>query len=84
MPTLLNGRRLRDGNLASAQGFIEKALAQSPENPALWNNIGVLHARLGRSEQALEAFEKALALDPSREDARKNIAAVRSRSAPSI
>ncbi len=79
----LGALELRDGNLASAQGFLEKALAQSPDSPAVWNNLGVLHARLGRSEQALEAFEKVLALDPTREDARKNIAEVRSCAAPS-
>jgi tetratricopeptide (TPR) repeat protein len=71
----LGALELRAGNEAVAERILGKALEQSPENALAWSNIGVLYARTRRHEQAREAFEKAAALDPSREDIRRNLAA---------
>ncbi len=42
----------------------ERAAAQSPQDPALWHNIGVGYEALGKIEAAEQAYLKALQLDP--------------------
>ncbi|MBI5115724.1 tetratricopeptide repeat protein [Candidatus Poribacteria bacterium] len=71
----LGALELRAGNEVVAERLLGKALEQSSENALAWSNMGVLFARTGRHEQAREAFEKAVALDPSREDIRRNLKA---------
>ncbi len=43
----------------------EKARDLDPGNPAVWNNLGGLYARLGRIPQALSSYEEAVRLNAS-------------------
>ncbi len=54
------------------QGEIEQAIAlltlacrEHDDVSELWNNLGVAAARAGRHDEALDAFDKALALEPT-------------------
>jgi tetratricopeptide (TPR) repeat protein len=73
----LGALELRDGNYGRARQLLETALEQSSESALLWNNMGVLYANTGQPREALDAFERALALDPSNQDARCNLEAAR-------
>lgn len=44
-----------------------------PNQSGVHNNIGVLYSFLGRSEEALQAYQKAIDLEPSNELAEKNL-----------
>lgn len=72
----LGALELREGRHAEAKAFFERALEASPESAAAWNNLGVVYAGAGQKHRACEAFERALALDPSRNDIRRNLAAL--------
>ena len=50
------------------------AVAATPSNPIMHNNLGVVVARAGRPAEAVGYFEKALRLDPRYPDARINLA----------
>ncbi len=71
----LGALELRQGNDTAAETLLRKALEKSPESALAWSNMGVVYARTGRNEQAREAFAKAVALEPSREDVRRNLEA---------
>ncbi|MBI5846303.1 MAG: tetratricopeptide repeat protein [Deltaproteobacteria bacterium] len=43
---------------------LTKKLEQSPENPAIYNRLGVLYREKGRADEAVAFLEKALALAP--------------------
>jgi hypothetical protein len=49
-------------------------LDKMPQNPAIWNNYGVALFKNGDNEQAIEAFRKALAIDPNLKDAKESLA----------
>ena len=46
--------------------FIESARS-NPRSPKPYGNIGLCHAKLDRMDEAMEAFDKALELDPDYE-----------------
>jgi len=46
-----------------------------PQSAGSYNHLGTAYMRLGRDEQAVDAFRKALALDPSRANTYANLAA---------
>lgn len=52
------------GDLPAAAEAFERALAAGPETAEIWVDIGRLHYRNAQHHLALEAVEKALALDP--------------------
>ncbi len=52
-------------------GF-EKVLAQNPNHPQSYGNIGLCYAYLGKKDEALAAYEMALELDPSYAPAKQN------------
>ena len=66
--------------LAAAGRFDEAAkkykelLEQAPDNAALWNNYGVALFKKGDKAPAIEAFRKALSLDPNLKDAKESLA----------
>jgi tetratricopeptide (TPR) repeat protein len=60
------------GRLEEAEAALSRAMEENAKSPALWNDLGVLRTRLGRYAGALEAFDRALALDPGFSDARSN------------
>ncbi|HSP10939.1 MAG TPA: tetratricopeptide repeat protein [Salegentibacter sp.] len=53
--------------------IMKEVLAKSPDDPAIYYNLGVTTAELGDTEGAVEYYEKALELDPSMSEARMNI-----------
>jgi tetratricopeptide (TPR) repeat protein len=65
------------GRLEEAEAALAKAMQENAKSPALWNNLGVLRTRLGRYGGAVEAFDRALALDPAFADAKSNRTRVR-------
>jgi hypothetical protein len=66
--------------LAAAQRFVEaadeyhKLLEKMPQNPAIWNNYGVVLFKQGDNERAVNAFRRALAIDPNLKDAKESLA----------
>lgn len=56
------------GNLREAQRCFEKALAWSPFDPKLHNNLSVVHWQQGQTEEALHCLTRALELDPNDQD----------------
>lgn len=53
------------GDEAEALVHDEKARDLDPGNPAVWNNLGGLYARLGRIPEALSSYQEAVRLNPS-------------------
>lgn len=53
--------------------IMEEVLESSPDDPAIYYNLGVTTADLGDTEGAIEYYEKALELDPEMDEARMNI-----------
>ncbi len=49
----------------SAISYIEKAIKESPLNPAFQNNLGETYKRKGDAKNALKYFEKAIQTDPN-------------------
>ena len=69
------------GNLYSAAGmndraieYYEAAAGKAPDEAAFYNNIGICHVEEGRTEEAIAAFERAIAVEPSHLHAVKNLA----------
>ncbi len=46
----------------NAVPYLEKAAELKPEDPAVWNNLGVAYVNVGMEEKGKEAFERAEAL----------------------
>lgn len=72
---------------ASALGEIQRALAQEPKNPTLYNRLGLIFCRERRYEEAAAQFRQALAMAGSdaaaQADAQNNIGLALSRSGDS-
>ncbi|MBC8647422.1 MAG: tetratricopeptide repeat protein, partial [Thermoanaerobaculia bacterium] len=62
------------GKLAEAEASLLQAVEVSPQSGALWNNLGVVRTRRGSYSEAVDAFRKALSLDPKLEAAQANLA----------
>jgi len=63
---------LRAGNLNQALEELQKATAQSPNDPKVQNMLGIVLTELGRLKEANEAYNRALSLAPDFFPARKN------------
>lgn len=50
-----------------AQSHMERALAQDSLSASLHNNLGVIYERLGMTDKAAQFYERARALNPTRE-----------------
>ena len=55
-----------------ALDLYRRLVAVSPRNPSAHHGMGTALYHLGRPDEALDALERALALDPAREDVRTN------------
>ncbi|MGX5732506.1 tetratricopeptide repeat protein [Pseudoxanthomonas beigongshangi] len=64
---------LGDGHAASAQAYLARARALSPEYPAFWNNTGVAALRQGDAPAAERAYLRALALNENYSSALFNL-----------
>lgn len=60
----------RDGALEEALGAARTALADAPESGALLQLVGRVYARLGRTQEALASYRRALRFLPARSGAR--------------
>ncbi len=52
------------GELASAQHDLEHAARINPVEPEIWKNLGIVHLAQRRADDALDAFDRALGLEP--------------------
>ena len=59
----------RSSHLSDALDAYYSALEHDSRSPSLHVRIGATHVKLGQPDQALKSFERALALDPSHEEA---------------
>ena len=63
---LREGKRLLgEGDFEQALSFFEQALLMDQNNAESWNLKGAALRSLGRYDEALDCFNKALQLDPS-------------------
>ncbi|MFY9823707.1 MAG: protein kinase [Thermoanaerobaculia bacterium] len=61
------------GDLKNAEQIFQELIAKAPERNN-FTNLGVIRVLLGRYEEAIAAFHKALALDPGQVDVTLNLA----------
>ena len=61
-------RETANGYLARAGTHLERALAQSPDFLAGWVELSGVRARLGQTDQAVAAVDRAIALKPDADD----------------
>jgi len=67
-PLVLNetaSRMLRGGNAARALPLLEQAAKAEPGSAEIWSNLAAAFAKLDRADDAIDALEKLLALDPA-------------------
>ena len=69
---------LTEVTLAKARDEYARAVALKPDFERAWYNLGVTYAKMKMRDKAVEALQKVLAIDPRNNDARKNIAFVKS------
>jgi Flp pilus assembly protein TadD len=69
------------GDAALAVAELERAAALVPEASEVRNHLGIAYAAAGRHEDALAAFERAVALDCDNRAAAENLRAAQRRSA---
>ncbi|HEX7324388.1 MAG TPA: aspartyl/asparaginyl beta-hydroxylase domain-containing protein [Rhodanobacteraceae bacterium] len=55
---------LSRGDFAGAQRDLEHAAALNPTEPEIWKNVGIVQLAQRRSADALDAFDRALGLEP--------------------
>ena len=55
---------LSRGEFASAQADLEHAAALNPTEPEIWKNVGIVQLAQHRGGEALDAFDRALGLEP--------------------
>jgi Flp pilus assembly protein TadD len=81
----IEGARLyRDGTQALERGDAERAVRslegaaeRAPDASEVQNHLGIAYLAAGRRDDALRAFERAVALDCSNAAARRNLALLR-------
>lgn len=65
---------LREERYSSALPDLEFAVKKDPSFAEAWFQLGIAAGRMGRSEQKIDAYEKAIALKPDLAEARYNLA----------
>ena len=60
------------GNYPAALADIDRTLKLEPRHFGALSGLGLVEVQLDKPEQALDAFEKALAIDPHLDEARSN------------
>ena len=69
------------GDAAAAIADLEQAATLVPQSSEIQNHLGLAHEAAGQDEEALQAFQRAVALDCSNEAAQQNLAAAEARRA---
>ena len=72
------------GDAALAVAELERAAALVPEASEVQNHLGIAYGAAGREADALQAFERAVALDCDNRAAVANLHAARRRSAAGV
>ena len=72
-------KALDRGDLTHAVDDLEQAAALVPEASEVQNHLGLAYGAAGRDEDALAAFERAVALDCDNQAAQQNLRAAESR-----
>ncbi|HEU0277142.1 MAG TPA: aspartyl/asparaginyl beta-hydroxylase domain-containing protein [Rhodanobacteraceae bacterium] len=52
------------GELAAATGHLERAAAAASSEAEVWKNVGIVHLAQGHYGEALDAFDRALGIEP--------------------
>jgi len=60
------------GDYYGSLACLQTASRIDPLQPSGWNNEGVILLKMGRYQEALDCFDKALLLDPNYEQAERN------------
>lgn len=55
---------LSRGDFAAAQHGLEQAARLEPTEPEIWKNVGITHLAQHQADDALDAFDRALGLEP--------------------
>ena len=67
-------RSLERGDTESAVRSLERAAERTPDASEVQNHLGIAYLAAGRRDDALHAFERAVALDCNNVAARRNLA----------
>ena len=70
-------RELERGDAEGAVRSLERAAERAPEVSEVQNHLGIAYLAAGRRDDALLAFERAVALDCDNVAARRNLALLR-------
>ena len=73
----LAARLMEQGDLEEATGLTETAAQRAPEVALAWYNLGLIQRRRGDLAAALEAYGRALALNPDNAECHQNNAAAK-------
>ncbi|MCB0413839.1 MAG: tetratricopeptide repeat protein [Bdellovibrionales bacterium] len=69
----LGSSLMQDGLIPQGYAELLKAKALDPNNPEIYNNIGVAYTLRKKSDKAIDSFKKALELSPKYTDAMNNL-----------
>ncbi len=61
------------GSWREAAFRFERVVEEQPDNGFAWSNLGVARESTGRFEEALEAYQKALELEPRNQQIQENL-----------
>lgn len=67
---------LKEGKTAEAKEELQEAIAAEPDNADLYFNLGFLNEELGDKNAAVEAYKKALEVDPNHANSAFNLAVI--------
>ena len=65
----LGSANLRLGRLGQAEKLLRRAVAEDPDFPPAWNNLGVILMEKGEYPEAAQVFRRAFATDNGNSDA---------------
>lgn len=68
---------MQSGRVDEAKQVFAKMLEQWPDNPTLYNNYAFALHRTGDAQGAIASLQRAVALKPDYEEAKKNLATIR-------
>jgi len=63
---------VRRRDFEKAIEYFQIVTTSNPEIPEAWNNLGVALYGLGRTDEAMESYDRSIALDPNNLDALRN------------
>jgi len=61
---------------SEVEGFLRKAVADKPDDPALLSGLGFVEQQKGATQKARELYERALKIDPTLNDAATNLGVI--------